>query len=113
MQLPNTRKLFVFPAQSYAMIEFKNWKDKIEHGFVYKRLVVAHRKIRKSPSKTIRNDFLKMVIEQYNSSKVTFQLELLQLHQEVDNYKCEDNFNVDHANYKNYHSSNYTSEGMC
>eukprot|EP01084_Bolivina_argentea_P129026 227949_1 len=88
MKLPNTRELFLFPAQSYATVELQNSEEnEIQNGSNHKRLVIAHTKVRTKQFKHVRNDILMALTEQYNIVKQTFQSELLSLHCEVDNYK--------------------------
>eukprot|EP01084_Bolivina_argentea_P278868 476625_1 len=132
MKLPNTRKLFLFPSQCYAMVTLNNF-DEIQYRCHYKRLMIASKKTRTNQCSNVRNNILKLLKQQYNISKVTFQSELLYLHCEVDNYKLEQNVGMCHnkctckerfisiANpetileknkYKNHHNIDYKSKAI-
>eukprot|EP01084_Bolivina_argentea_P278866 476621_1 len=124
MELPNTKEMFIIPAQCYAMIELKNVE---KYRCDKKLLTIAPTKTRTNKNAyNIRNDILKSLTEQYNISKLAFQTELLRLHCEVDNYKaepptikknntctsCSECIFDNKITYTNYHNSDYKSKAI-
>eukprot|EP01084_Bolivina_argentea_P025188 46845_1 len=90
IKIPNTRPLYLVPAQTYSSFTIKNSK-----------VVYNASKVRKGKTKTIRNETLKLLKEEYNNNKLQFESELLSLHYEVDNYTIDENMtrNVNNLNY--------------